>query len=294
MAEDASTDRRVVFVVHGRNRDAKDGMFIFLRSLGLKPLEWSQAVSLTGKGSPYIGEVLEEAFSAAQAVVVLLTPDEIRYLRSEYAEPNDTETKPAAQARPNVLFEAGMAFGRHPERTILVELGSIRAFSDVAGRHAVRVKNDAASRKELAQRLQRSGCDVDITGDDWLTAGDLTPPPPPGSGLPLGKRFAKPPDGGVRVSARYMDRGKGSGRLQITNHCSFPIHNLRIEPPEEAGPSFRLFQEAPISRLPAGETASYIASRSLGAGRDHFEITVRGETAEGAPIETTAFVNLLG
>ncbi len=42
-------------------------------------------MDLTGKGSPYIGEVLDHTFEAAQAVVVLLTPDEITYLRAEYA-----------------------------------------------------------------------------------------------------------------------------------------------------------------------------------------------------------------
>lgn len=293
MGEGASSDLRAVFVVHGRNREAKDGMFSFLRALGLKPLEWSQAVNLTRKASPYIGEVLEKAFSSAQAVVVLLTPDEITYLRPEYAEADDPETKPVAQARPNVLFEAGMAFGRHPDRTILVEMGTVRAFSDIAGRHAIRVKDDAASRKELAQRLKVAGCDVDTSGDDWLTSGDLTPPPPPGGGLPLGKRVPKAPDGGIRMTARYVDRGSSSGLLQLTNHCSFPIHNLSIETPKEAGDGFIVHQDGPISRLPAGETASFYVM-SFGDGRDHFEITVRGETSDGTPIETTAFLSVPG
>ncbi|WP_290471296.1 hypothetical protein [Leifsonia sp. 71-9] len=39
-----------VFVVHGRNAAARDSMFTFLRSLGLKPIEWDQAIALTGKG----------------------------------------------------------------------------------------------------------------------------------------------------------------------------------------------------------------------------------------------------
>lgn len=42
--------RKTVFVVHGRNESARDSMFQFLRALGLEPLEWDQAVSLTKKG----------------------------------------------------------------------------------------------------------------------------------------------------------------------------------------------------------------------------------------------------
>ena len=100
---------RKVFVVHGRNDQARSAMFAFLQSIGLDPIEWSEAVKMTGEGSPYIGQVLDVAFSSAQAIVVLLTPDDIAYLRSEYAsDENDTETEPSAQARPNVLFEAGM------------------------------------------------------------------------------------------------------------------------------------------------------------------------------------------
>ena len=66
--------RRRVFVVHGRNEPARDAMFSFLRSIGLQPIEWSQAVAATGEASPYIGVVLDSAFDAAQAVVVLMTP----------------------------------------------------------------------------------------------------------------------------------------------------------------------------------------------------------------------------
>lgn len=66
-------DPRIVFVVHGRNIGRRDALFRFLRSIGLKPLEWSQALMSTGRTSPYIGEVLDAAFAKAQAVVVLMT-----------------------------------------------------------------------------------------------------------------------------------------------------------------------------------------------------------------------------
>lgn len=65
--EATEIDPRKVFVIHGRNEPARKGLFAFLRSIGLEPMEWSQALAMTGKGSPYIGEVLNVAFGAAQA-----------------------------------------------------------------------------------------------------------------------------------------------------------------------------------------------------------------------------------
>lgn len=56
-----AVDTRKVFVVHGRNEPARKGLFDFLRSIGLDPIEWSEAIRLTGKGSPHIGEVLDAA-----------------------------------------------------------------------------------------------------------------------------------------------------------------------------------------------------------------------------------------
>ena len=56
-ADTSPPDQRAVFVIHGRNLAARDAMFDFLRSLGLVPIEWSQAVRATGRPSPYVGEV---------------------------------------------------------------------------------------------------------------------------------------------------------------------------------------------------------------------------------------------
>jgi predicted nucleotide-binding protein len=170
-----SKDPKKVFVVHGRNEAARKAIFEFLRAVGLNPIEWSQAVLLTGKPAPYIGEILENAFSEAQAVVVLLTGDDEAKLKEEFLSQtdHDYEKNLTAQARPNVLFEAGMAFGRHADRTILIEIGNLRPFSDIAGRNSIRINNSVAKRQELAQRLTIAECSVDISGIDWHTAGNF-------------------------------------------------------------------------------------------------------------------------
>ena len=176
MTKDEHTSAaRVVFVVHGRNLVSRDALFDFLRAIDLHPLEWSEAVRAAGRPSPYIGEILDGAFSRAQAVVVLLTPDDDARLRQQLWEASESphETVAAGQARPNVLFEAGMAMGRDERRTVLVELGSLRPFSDIAGRHTIRLDNSSQRRQELAQRLQQSGCSVSLEGTDWHSAGDF-------------------------------------------------------------------------------------------------------------------------
>jgi predicted nucleotide-binding protein len=167
------TTRTTVFVVHGRNAHVRADMFAFLRALGLRPLEWSEAVRMAGTGTPYIGAILDQAFETAAAVVVLLTGDDEGRLDERFRKADDPihERELTKQARGNVIFEAGLAFGRKPERTILVEFGLLRPFSDFGGRHVVRFTGSPGDRNELATRLQTAGCEVRKEGTDWLSVG---------------------------------------------------------------------------------------------------------------------------
>ena len=164
-----------VFVIHGRNEAMRRALFDFLRAIDLKPIEWSVAVALTGKPSPYVGEILDAAMGHAQAIIVLFTGDDQARLKDEFLWVNDPayERKTTPQSRPNVIFEAGLALGKYPERTILVQVGNLRPLSDIAGRHFVRLRNSSKSRQELAQRLKLAGCDVDLSGTDWHDAGSF-------------------------------------------------------------------------------------------------------------------------
>ena len=166
---------RNVFVVHGRNLTLRDSMFSFLRAIGLHPIEWTEAVLSTGSASPYIGQILDAAFSQARAIVILFSPDDEGRLREPYRSPDDPphEIQLTPQARLNVIFEAGMAMGRSADRTVLVEVGALRPFSDVGGRHVIRLNDTTQKRQELAQRLQVAGCAVSLTGTDWHTTGSF-------------------------------------------------------------------------------------------------------------------------
>lgn len=192
--ENIAMNARDVFVIHGRDERLRAGIFDFLSSLDLHPMEWEYAVQLTQKSTPYVGEVLDAAFSHAQAVVVLFTPDDVAKLRWDLRAKNEPQHEMVLtpQARPNVLFESGMAMARHPDRTILVEIGTLRPFSDVGGRHMIRMDNSVEKRKALALRLQSAGCAVNLSGD-WEKRGDLTAPaayteekPPPDSSVAAG------------------------------------------------------------------------------------------------------------
>jgi predicted nucleotide-binding protein len=171
----SASNPRNVFVVHGRNLETYEALCNFLRSIDLHPMEWPQILSETGKGSPYIGEILDKAFSDAQAVVILMTPDDEGCLREPLRKPDDQifETELTPQARLNVLFEAGMAMALFKERAILVELGKLRPFSDISGRHILKLDNTILKRQELAQRLKTAGCPVDISGTAWHDVGNL-------------------------------------------------------------------------------------------------------------------------
>lgn len=165
-----------VFVVHGRDSKARQELSTFLRSVHVDVIEWSKALALTGKGSPYIGEVIDAGFDHAQAIVILLTPDDEAKLKDAFIQRSDPqfEKKLTGQPRQNVLFEAGMAFGKYKDTTILVQVGKVRAMSDVSGIHIVHLTGTAASRKQLIGKLKTTGVKLDDTGEDWLTDGDFT------------------------------------------------------------------------------------------------------------------------
>ncbi|MFV2194769.1 TIR domain-containing protein [Nocardiopsis sp. LOL_012] len=289
-----------VFVVHGRNQKARDSMFTFLRSLGLRPIEWDQAVEMTGEGSPYMGQILDVAFDEGQAVVVLMTPDDIAYLQSAYADgDDDPEQQPLGQARPNVLFEAGMAMGRNEKRTILVQLGDLRPFSDVHGRHTIRMDDSAGKRKSLAQRLQSAGCPVDMTGSDWLSAGDFTPPPRPGGGLPLGRKVPSTERHSPNLKGRWRPgTGNKLDRIQITNNGGAPLFDIEIEVPEDLTNHIEVHQEHLISKLPPGETFTVYAwttNRTLqGGAPNQFELPVIAKLEDGSDFRQEVFFDTLG
>jgi predicted nucleotide-binding protein len=145
--------------------------------LGLNPLDWTKLVEATGDPAPHINEILKAGFRIATSAVVLLTPDDEARVREEFRQEDDPEYERtlSPQPRPNVLFEAGMAMAHFPRRTVLVQVGWSRPFTDIAGIHSIKIDNTLEKRRDLAVRLKMAGCEiVDLNASiEWQTAGDF-------------------------------------------------------------------------------------------------------------------------
>jgi predicted nucleotide-binding protein len=169
-----TTKNNTIFVVHGRDHKLNEDMFTFLRSLGLNAVEFSQAIAETAGANPNITKVVKGALKRAQGVVVMFSPDEEARLKAKYRGRSDSK-RLEGQSRLNVIFEAGIALGAHPEKTLLIEVGHVRNISDIAGMHIPRLTNEATSRKELAERLRKKlRLKVNTTGDYWLKVGNFS------------------------------------------------------------------------------------------------------------------------
>jgi predicted nucleotide-binding protein len=176
------TKENTVFVVHGRDSKLRDAMYEFLGAIGIKAQEWGHAIrAARGKGgNPYVNDAVIKIMDQAQAIVVILSPDDEVKLKSQFVTRGEraTEAKVRGQARPNVIFETGIAIGAHHKKTVIVQTGEVKPFTDIGGMHILRLTGTDRSRHEFANRLRDLGCTIDTGGDHWLRAGNfsLTPP----------------------------------------------------------------------------------------------------------------------
>jgi predicted nucleotide-binding protein len=170
-------DHRSVFLVHGRDLNIVRAMRALLRALGLRVVEWEHAVAQTGQAAPFTGDVVLAGMQMADAVLVLLTPDDMAQLRpnllSDADGPDEREVR--GQARSNVIYEAGIADTLDRSRTLIVEMGRVKSPSDLSGRNVVRFDGSPQARERLIARLGTAGLLVERS-EDWLGAGDFVSP----------------------------------------------------------------------------------------------------------------------
>jgi predicted nucleotide-binding protein len=150
-------NKKTVFIVHGRDKITLQSVVEYLKQNGLMPLTFEETKELVETSVPTILEVVDKGMAAAQAVIVLLTPDDEARLKE-----SGEESK--GQARPNVIFEAGIAFGRYRKRTVLVEYEEPSMFSDLHGFYVVRLKEADGGLEgfqDLRKQLKVAGCELD-------------------------------------------------------------------------------------------------------------------------------------
>jgi len=209
---------RSVFLVHGRDHSARDAIIALLRTFDLKIINWRDAAARAGGGTPYTGDIVAAGMELADAVVILMTPDDIGYVRPNFREATDGphELEPTGQARLNVVFEAGMAMARDRDRVVVVEVGQVRKMSDIDGLNVIRMHNNIERRKDLAQRLRSAGLSVDTDGEEWRTAGNFNRSPLTNADLDLANQHV--------ASTGAIDQDEAESRVlrHIAEHFSRP------------------------------------------------------------------------
>lgn len=167
--------RKKVYVIYGRDAAMRDAMYEFLCALSLQPIEEEVARSLTKEPSPFIGHIIDAAFEHAQAIIVIWSGEDRVRLREKFWNEHDRSNEKTFQLQPgqDQIFQAGYAFGKVPERTILVQIGNVKLFSDIEGRHIANFTGTIPERHALKNQLKELGCELDDSGIAWLSAGNF-------------------------------------------------------------------------------------------------------------------------
>ncbi len=117
-----------VFVVHGHDDASKSALEVFLGEIGLEPIVLHRQADQ--------GQTIIEKFEKHADVgyaFILLTPDEVTYLRKEESI-DDKDRKKELRARPNVIFEFGYFVGRlGRSRVCCLHTGDVALPTDVSG-----------------------------------------------------------------------------------------------------------------------------------------------------------------
>lgn len=167
-------DNREVFVIHGRNLQIRDSFFEYLRHLDLKPISFEKAKQLTGKGSPYNLEIIDEVITEEMTIISIMTPDDIAYMNPFFHKPSDSERekKPTGQARLNVIFETGYAFAKNRAKIILIIFGDMRNYSDIDGINKFYFQDTPEKRTDLKNLLSSIGCPIS-EDSSYLSCGNF-------------------------------------------------------------------------------------------------------------------------
>ena len=147
--ENERTNTKEVFVIHGRDNEAKETVARFLEKLALTPVILHE--------QPNQGRTIIEKFEQHAQVgfaVALLTPDDVGALKNE-------EKKLKPRARQNVVFELGYFLGRLGRKRVCALIkGNVEPPSDYDGVVYISL-DDGGWKMNLIRELKNSGFEVD-------------------------------------------------------------------------------------------------------------------------------------
>jgi predicted nucleotide-binding protein len=139
-----------VFVVHGHDEAAKQGLARFLEKIGLEAVVLSEQPD---QGRTII-EKFEECAEQVGFAVVLLTPDDIGNSVSSGIQ--------EVRTRQNVLFELGYFAGKLGRgRTCLLRKGDVEIPSDLYGLIYTNLDPDDGWKMKLVKEMKAAGLDFD-------------------------------------------------------------------------------------------------------------------------------------
>ena len=141
-----------VFIVHGHDTEAKDGVARFVENLGL------EATILDEKpgGGRTIIEKFEDHASNAGFAIVLLTPDDVGA-----AKDKRDELKP--RARQNVIFEMGyFVKGLGRGRVCAMSTEEVELPSDLAGVEYIHLDSNGGWKWKLVSEIKAAGLPVEL------------------------------------------------------------------------------------------------------------------------------------
>ena len=148
--DDDSRNTNEIFIIHGRDNEAKVTIARFLERLDLKPIILHE--------QPNQGRTIIEKFKQHAQVgfaVALLTPDDIGALKEDARNLK-------SRARQNVIFEFGYFIGRiGRNRVCALTKGDVEIPSDYDGVVYIPLDDAGGWKMEFVRELKGAGIDVD-------------------------------------------------------------------------------------------------------------------------------------
>jgi len=146
------SENQGVFIIYGRDQTPMLRLKEMLRTMDL-PSRTFLDVANSMHANSYVGDIVHQGIEQSSYVIALFTPDELTaYYEVSTRRLSDENGASRWQARPNVIFEAGLAMGKlGANRCILCTVGAdVRLFSDVDGKHFIDLTRDEGPARLLS------------------------------------------------------------------------------------------------------------------------------------------------